>query len=355
MTHPEIAQHRLRNQQITHTSFQTASDIVGWLGAVQAQDYAMAKYAVGLRLPIATDDIIEQAIDNAHIIRTHILRPTWHFVAADDVYWMLELSAPQILRLLATNDHKLGLDAALFTRSNDVIAKALEGGKYLTREELMLELEKAGIATDPSRAVHFMMTAELMGIVCNGVRRGKQFTYALLAERVPNKKLLHRDEALAALALRYFTSHGPATVHDFSWWSGLSVTEARKGLAAIQADLSNETIQGKTYYFSPNIINASESIYLLPAFDEFMVSYRDRSASLDPAFAKEPITSNGIFKPIIVVNGRVVGVWKRTLQKNSVLIEPAYFNAADRLSEDALHAAALPFGEFLELPVEIRA
>lgn len=354
MTTTEIAQHRLANQQIITTDFQTVQEMVAWLGAMQAQDYAMAKYAIGVRLPNATDGSIEKAIDDAAIIRTHVMRPTWHFVSAEDIYWMLELTAPQIRALAASSGRLLGLDDNIFKRSNNVIAKALEGGKHLTREELMMELAKEGIETNSSIAVHIMFSAELEGIVCNGCRRGKQFTYALLEERVPKKKLFSREEALAALAKRYFTSHGPATVNDFSWWSGLSVTESRKGLEAVKSYLVNETVNGKTYYFTNSIIKTNaETIHLLPAFDEFMVSYRDRSASLSIDFTKSAITGNGIFKPIIVLNGRVIGIWKRTLKKDKVMMEPFYFDAADTLTKDSLSAAAEKFGQFLGMKVEV--
>lgn len=350
----DIRTYRLQNQQLLGSTLQTAQEMVAWLGAVQAQDYAMAKMAIGLRLPNATDRIIENAMADASIIRTHVLRPTWHFVSCEDIYWMLELSAPQIRAASAIRDRELGMDAVLFTRSNDVIAKTLQGGKHLTREELMVALEQAGIATNPSRAVHFMMAAELEGIVANGIWRGKQLTYALLEENVPKKKSFTRAEALAELAARYFKSHGPATLHDFAWWSGLSVTEARQGLEAVKTHFISETTDKKTYWFADvNVKINVETIHLLPAFDEFMVSYRDRSASLSGDFTKNTITSNGIFKPIIVVNGRVVGVWKRTVKKDKVVIELSFFDKADIITINTLATAAEGIGQFLGMKVEV--
>lgn len=356
MTTTAIARQRLLNQQITQANFKTASEMVGWLGAVQAQDYAMAKWAIGVRLPSITDDIIEKAINDAAIIRTHILRPTWHFVSAEDIYWMLALSAPQIRPLLGSMNRNLDLDNDLFSKSNNIIIKALESGTHLTREELMKELETAGIKTDSLRSAHIMFAAELEGLVCNGCRRGKQFTYALLEERVPQKRQFTREEAIAALANRYFTSHGPATVHDFSWWSGFSVTDARKGLEAIAPTLVNETLEGKVYWFAPNHFTTKpdqDTIYFLPAFDEFMVSYKDRTASLSSDYNKNAITGNGIFKPIIVVNGRVTGIWKRSFKKDTVWIEPSFFDPADTLTKDELAAATKSFGQFLEMEVKI--
>lgn len=356
MTTADIAGHRLANQGITKTVVTTAKEIVGWLGAVQAQDYAMAKWGVGLRLPGATDAVVEEALDRGEIIRTHILRPTWHFVSADDIRWMLDLSGPRVKAAIASWFRKLELDDALLRRTNRIIAKALSGGEHLTRSELMERLGKSGIRTDDLRSAHIMFGAELDGIICNGVRRGSQITYALLDERVSSAASLPRDESLARLALRYFTSHGPATVYDFSWWSGLTVTDTRRALEMVGSELEHETIDDRTYWFpepSAKTTKKLRTINLLPAFDEFMVSYKERGASLDSAFTKAAITANGIFKPIIVRDGKVIGLWKRTLKKGKLLIEPSFFDPEETLSKDQLAAAAKPFGNYMELDVEI--
>ena len=353
MTQTEIACQRLVNQQLSSTGFVSARDIVAHLGAMQAQDYAMAKWAIGTRLPGSTDISIEQAIDNAEIIRTHILRPTWHFVAAADLRWMLALTAPHVRRKMSTYFKQLGLDDEICLKSNKIIAKALEG-RQLTREEIMSELKKAGIRTDELRSAHLMFFAELEGIACNGSRRGKQHTYALIDERVPATKPMLKEEALAELARRYFTSHGPATLKDYIWWSGLPAADARAGLEMAKSVLHCEKMDDKEYWFA--VANteraASGAVHFLPAFDEFMVAYTDRGASLDPAFGKATITSNGIFKPIIVVNGKVTGLWKRTVKKDRVIVEPLYFNPAVVLDTNVVAAAIKPFGAFLGLKAE---
>ncbi len=286
MTHTEIANLRLHNQQITQTNFTTAAEIVGWMGAMQAQDYAHAKWAVGLRIPGSTDAEVEAAIDRGEIVRTHLLRPTWHFVAAEDARWMLALSAPQIMKLIGPMNRRLEMDSAIFSKSHSILAKALQGGNHLTREELMAELRREGIPTDDFRSSHLMFVAELDGIVCNGVRRGNKLTYALLDERIPKSKMFDRAAAIAELARRYFTSHAPATLPDFYWWSGLKMSDARAGLEAMQPKMVSETIDGKTYWW-PNDTKPLKTkpldLQLLPAFDEFLVSYKDRSASLDPS------------------------------------------------------------------------
>src|SRR5688572_10872776 len=226
-----IPTQRLHNQHISQVGFRQPAEVVGWLGAVQAQDYAAAKWALALRAPGLTDADVDRALADGSILRTHVLRPTWHFVLPDDIRWMLALTAPRINALSAYYYRQMGLDDATFARSNDVLAKALQGGQQRTREELAAVLHQAGIYNGELLAfTYLMIRAELDGVVCSGARRGKQFTYALLDERAPQARQLTRDEALAELARRYFSGHGPATLADFVWWSGLTVTDARSGL-----------------------------------------------------------------------------------------------------------------------------
>ena len=213
MTLSEIANYRLANHQLTGTKFTTPGELVSYMGAIQAQDYAMAKWAIGIRIS-TTENKIEEALNNGDILRTHVLRPTWHFVAANDIHWMLKLTGPHIKAQSASMCRKLELDNKLLNRCNSIIEKALTGNKYLTREEIIFELNKKGIATNELRSVLIMMNAELDGIVCNGYRRDKQFTYALLDKK--RAKSYTKEEALVALAKRYFISHGPAILQDFA-------------------------------------------------------------------------------------------------------------------------------------------
>jgi hypothetical protein len=317
---------------------------------MQAQDYTHAKWAVGLRIPGSTDADIEAAIDRGDIVRTHVLRPTWHFAAAEDIRWMLALSAPQVKAASASRERELGLDETLFKRTNTLIAKALEGGKQLTREELMAELAKSGIITDIHQATHIMFWAEQDAIVCNGSRRGKQLTYALLDERVPPAKMLARPDAIAELARRYFTSHAPASLADFQWWSGLRAADARAGLEAAQPFLVKEVVENQTFWL-PNNFTPQKSkplnLHLLPAFDEFLVSYKDRSASLAPSRKVQTITGNGIFKPVVAVNGWVKGIWQRTFKKDKVLIEKEMFEELSAAEHEAFEEAVGRFEAFV--------
>ncbi|QNF32095.1 winged helix DNA-binding domain-containing protein [Adhaeribacter swui] len=353
----DIAPLRLQNQQITNTNFTTPSEMVHWLGAVQAQDYNMAKWAVGLRLPGSTNEQIEAALNNGHIIRTHILRPTWHLVAASDIRWMLELTAPHLKRIAAGYNRKLELDTPLFLKIFDLLTQALANQQELSRPELMLILQQAGIRTDELRSSHIMFQAEIEGLVCNGARRNKQFTYALLDEKVPpGSQTFTRPEALAELARRYFTSHGPATLPDFAWWSGLNLTDARLGLEGAKTYLLSETMAGQTYWFGEQagfLNSTSESLYLLPAFDEFMVSYKDRTAALDLSRAKEAITGNGIFKPIVVLNGKVVGTWKPIIKKQKITLDWQLFNPEEQLNPELVRSVQQRYFTFLDCNPEL--
>lgn len=356
MTAADIATFRLVSQQLNGTTHQTAKDLVGYLGAMQAQDYNMAKWAIGARLPGSTDTEIEKAIDKGGIVRTHVLRPTWHFVAAKDIRWMLALTAPHIHSSCAGIYRRMNIDGPLIRKSNDLVAKALEGGKQLTREELMQILAKTGINTDDMRSSFLMFHAELDGIVCNGSRRGKQQTYALLDERVPPTKPLLREEALARLAERYFISHGPATLADFCWWSGLPVKDARAGLAAVQSKLVSARFGEAEYWFPGNIETPGrsfKSVLFLPAFDEFTISYKDRRASIEPNHARHVMTNNGIFKPIIVLNGKVAGAWQRSIKKDTVSIGYTCFAEPSPALKKQLATAAAKVGAFLNLKTDI--
>jgi len=352
----DIAHSRLINQQIAQPNFKTAKELVSWMGAMQAQDGTMVNWAIGLRLPESTSEQITAALNTGELIRTHLLRPTWHVVAAEDIYWLLDLTAPQIKALLKSRHKGLELNEAIFATCQTVIEDALAGGKQLTREELMTELGKAGIPTDNNRSAHIMLQAELDGIVANGAVRGKQATYALLAERVPKSKPLHREEALAKLARTYFTSHGPATLADFVWWSGLSVADARHGLALIKSELVSEQIESQTYWFANSFSlpqNENESIYVLPAFDELIISYKDRSAVLTMENHKQAVSENGIFRPTIVLNGTVIGTWKRTAKKDKTLVEAFLFQSPDNAVLSLLEKAFAPFGQFLNQKIDL--
>ncbi|MBD0257910.1 MAG: AlkZ family DNA glycosylase, partial [Cytophagales bacterium] len=324
----QIAALRLVNQHLTGTRLQSTRELVQWMGAVQAQDYSMSKWALGIRLPHITHETVQSAFDRGEILRTHILRPTWHLVAADDIHWLLALTAPHVRSLLTSGLRELALTEKTVADSQRVMASALAGGRHLTRPELVGELRQANLPADPSRSVLLLMRAELDGVVCSGRVKGKEQTYALLAERVPPTEALPREEALARLARRYFTSHGPATAQDFAWWSGLPAADVRKGVAGLGPAFISHPVDGQTYWRPralPEPGAVGETVFLLPAFDEFLISYKDRSASLAAGSQAAVITSNGIFRPVVLVNGQVAGTWKRTVNKGTIRVQTELF------------------------------
>jgi hypothetical protein len=353
MTSRQINFLRLFNQNISRTTFKKPHELVSWMGAIQAQDYAMAKWGIGLRLKNSSDDQVERAINDGTIVRTHLMRPTWHFVSAKDVRWILQLTAPNIHKITKTYNKNLELDEKIFRKSNKIICRLLEGGQHKSRNEIMTELQKNKFIITPLRAAHLMFRAELDQIVCNGPRRNKEFTYALLDERIPKSgKEFLREEALGELALRYFTSHGPATLKDYAWWSGLTMGDARKGLEIIRTNLTTEIVDEVEYWMNPStskIVTPSQTVFLLPAFDEYAVAYRDRSTTHNPIHVIN--NGYGILSPLVIIDGKISGTWKRQEKKDKVEIQITPFMSFRKKNISEINNAAGAFGDFLNKKV----
>ncbi|HVX29712.1 MAG TPA: winged helix DNA-binding domain-containing protein [Nitrolancea sp.] len=355
----EIARARLRNQRLLGEQFDAPAEVVRWLVAVQAQDFPAAKWALGLRLNEATETSVDQAFNDGTILRTHVLRPTWHFVMPEDIRWLLKLTAPRIIASTATQYRRTGLDGPVIARSNRTLVRELQGGKHLTRTALVTALKAANIQTDNLGYNLLVMRAELDGLICSGPRRGKQFTYMLLDERAPALDNFNRDEALRSLAARYFTSHGPATPHDFAWWSGLTVGDARHAIEMLGSDLERVEVDGRTYFTGTASATGDDeehSVLLLPIYDEAIVAYRDRSAYLRRlARQKTPLPENIVFNHTILVDGQLVGIWKRSPSAHTVTIEPTFFTRLRRSEvrevEQAIERHAAFFGLTLATPV----
>ena len=357
LTNANLIDQRLTNQHLTGPGLEKAGDVVAWLGAVQAQDYTGAKWAVGQRMQAADDGVLEQAFAQGEILRTHVMRPTWHFVAPADIRWLLALTAPRVNAVNAYMYRKLELDEALFGRSNEVIAAALQGGRQLTRSEIGDVLARAGIKAAGMRLGYILHRAELDAVICSGGRHGKQFTYALLHERAPQAKTLSHDEALAELTKRYFTSHGPAQVQDFAWWSGLTKTEAAAGLAMLEGQLISETIDDQTYWLVPaaSVVKpAGPTAWLLPNYDEYLISYRNSGPVLNPAHVQLIEKSNPLFAHFIVIDGCMIGTWRREFKKDTVIITLNPFEPFSDVQCAAVYHQALRYGQFLGMTAEVR-
>ena len=352
----DLAKHRLVNQHLVGAKLGTPEAVVRWLGAVQAQDFAGATWGLAQRTAGADAAAVERAFDAGAFVRTHVLRPTWHLVPPEDVRWMLALTAPRVKATLAHYDRRLELDAATLRRSHDLIAVSLRDGRYRTRMELADVLERAGIAARGQRLGHLMMHAELDALVCSGPRRGKQQTYALLDERVAPAPPLTRDEALATLARRYFASHGPATAHDFAWWSGLKVSDARAGLGLLAPEVEQATVDGKTYWTAAPVtpVEVEEPVvHLLPNYDEHVVAYRDRGPSCAPEARGALHVRGGLDAHLVALNGLVVGGWRRSVGRTGVVVKPDLLVALRRSERAALARAAEDYSRFLGLPVAL--
>lgn len=351
---------RLHNQQITQPGFKTPAQVLGWLGGIQGQDYSGAKWSLGLRLPGSTDHDIEKAIEKGSIVRTWPMRGTLHFVAASDVHWLLALTAPRNIAANARRHRELELDERVFQRSMDIFIKALQGGQQRTRDELYASLEAAGISVAGQRGYHLLWRAASDALICCAAVRGKQQTFALLDEWIAKTRRFTPDDASAELARRYFTSRGPATWKDYLWWSGLAAADARAGFEMLKPELVHASIAGKDYWMAPGLAGMTPAtpaaiVHAPPGFDEYLLGYQDRSAVLEAEHAGKVCPGgNGMFASTIIVNGRVAGVWSRTLKKQLITISAQPFTALGKTQERLFAQAAQRYAAFLGKAAEIR-
>lgn len=349
MTPQQLTAIRLHRQGIASPLAATVADTVARLGAVQAQDYHAALWAVGLRTSDANEADVEAAIAGGQIIRTWPMRGTLHLVAAADVRWMLTLLASRVIALdAARQQREYGLDERLAGRCAEVVARALEGGRRLTRSAVYEVLESAGIATGQQRGLQIIGLLAQQAVLCQGPREGRQPTFALLHEWAPQARELPRDQALAELAQRYFRSRGPATLQDFAGWSGLTVADAKRGLQAVAAQLQKADLDGRDYWFATDHEpQPPAAVHLLPAFDEYLIAYKDRSAMLDPALARRVIGINGLYSPVVVIDGRVAATWKRTISKETLALQLQPLRVLNKIELRAIVSCVRRYGQFL--------
>lgn len=342
---------RLHSQQLVNPDFDTPKDLVSWMGAIQAQDYTMSKWAVGIRLKSGTLQTVDEALQKGEILRTHVMRPTWHYVAAEDIRWMLKLSAR---RIIAANDcyakgRGQDISTELYHKANTLLEKILADNNHLTKQEIDEAFKKAGIETDERQSNRFLTHAEAEGVICSGIDKNSKITYALLEERVPPVKELHKEEALAKLALHYFRSHSPASLKDFVWWSGLSVAEARQGIAAIEQELGSERFNGANLYVHQSCKeeNVTDILHILPSYDEYLISYKDRTDVLKAEHQSKAFNTFGLFRPVILHNGHIVGNWNKVSRKSGLSVCMEWFEKDIRIKKALLHKAEERYIAFL--------
>ena len=354
MVESNLINSRMRAQHLIRPGPRPPNEVVGWFGAMQAQDVPGAMWAIGRRAARLSAAEVARAFDEGAILRTHVLRPTWHFVTPADIRWWLRISAPRVHVVNGFMYRQCELDGRTLSRAHAAIARALGGGGHLTRPELAMALARARIRAAGHRLAYVMVHAELEGLICSGPMRGRQFTYALLDDRAPAAGRIDPDEALARLTARYFSSHGPATLRDFVWWSGLTVRQARQGLEANGRSLASITWDGRTYWAAASSSRArrpAPAVWLLPNYDEFLIAYRDRQLAADPRDPGRRWTpTDGPHQ--LVIDGRVRGSWRRTVTAREARLDIRPFRPLSRAEDRALAADVARYRDFLGLPVK---
>lgn len=336
-----IALQRLANQRISAAQLDTPEQVVEWLGAMQAQDYTQAMWAIGLRTKSCTITDVERAIAERKIIRTWPMRGTLHFVPARDVRWMLDLTATRMINADSRRQKMLGLTDIILSQCQHIFYDALKGGKQLNRPAMMQLLEDAGISTKNQRGYHILWYLAQIGLLCLGPLEGKLQTFVLLDEWVPDQRKLSHNEALALLAMRYFCSHAPASIQDFARWAGITLTDATKGFEAAKSHIAHTE-------------PPQEGAYLLPGFDEFILGYKDRSPMLVAEHATKIVPgNNGVFLPSIVVNGQIVGTWRRIVKKQATEITLVPFIRIAGLDKKLAHSAAR-YSQFISQQITLK-
>jgi Winged helix DNA-binding domain len=346
MNERDIIRRRMANQQLTRSEFSDTNGLVRWMGCIQAQDYGAATWAIGNRIRKIGLSEIERDFNEGKILRTHILRPTWHFIAPEDIRWMLKLTAGKVRKFLSRYFKKNGVEEKDLKLSKKIFEKELAGGRVLTRPALREMLNRKKINTGEIRMAFHLMDAELEGLLCSGPRQGKQFTYMLLEERVPAFKPLDGRDAVCEMTKRYFQSRGPATQRDLCWWSGLSAQNAKLGLEMNEKNMVSEKINGVTYWFYERKEQPkAKGILLLPVYDEYGVGYHDRSAIIHPDHRK--LSGSGIFSPAIINQGKIAGFWKKKSVKGKILVEKQLFTQINPLAVAGLKKAEKAYERFL--------
>ncbi|GLH98102.1 winged helix DNA-binding domain-containing protein [Phytohabitans aurantiacus] len=327
------------------------ADVVRWFGAVQAQDFGPAKWSLGERLPGITDAEVQRSFDAGEFLRTHVLRPTWHFVTPDDIRWLLRLTGPRVHAMNGYAYRRAGLDERAFTKAHDLLAEALEG-TCRTRGELAEILRGAGLPSTGFGLGYLLMHAELDGLICSGPVRGKHHTYALLEARVPPAPERDPDEALAELVTRYFSSHGPATAKDLRWWCSLPRADIARGVALAGDRLRHDVVDGVSYWsgWQERPTPASPTVHLVQGYDEYVVAFTESKYALDASGAARALPPGTVVpNGMLLVDGQVAGRWRRTSTRDTVLVEAVLYRALTPAESRALDAAAARQAAFLGL------
>ena len=346
---------RLAAQRIEGVDVGSPTDVVRWMLAMQGQDLPGAKWSVGLRAPGSTLFDVDACLNRGEVIRSWPMRGTLHLVAAQDIGWMLELTASRTLQSLKARHRELDIDEATVGRARDITTGLLEGGRAATRAEIFAAFDAAGVRTEGQRGVHLIGRLHQLRHLCLGPMRGNDQAVVLVDEWVPDLRVLDRDEALGEFVRRYLTSHGPATLRDFAWWTKLPLRDAAAGLAVAHRSLEELVIDGTSYWMAPGLPDRGPGgVHALPGFDELLLGYQDRSASLAAEHAQAIVPgNNGMFRSTIVADGRVIGTWRRRRTADGLVVTPVPFEPLSARASVGVAAAAEAYGRFLGTTVSV--
>ncbi|MEV1287465.1 winged helix DNA-binding domain-containing protein [Micromonospora sp. NPDC049679] len=338
--------------------------VVEWFGAMQAQDLASAMWSLGARLPGFTAVDVHAALERREALRTWPMRGTVHLVPPRDAYWMLEVMGARALVGVEKRRTSLGLTEQVARRAVDVLAAALAGGGRLTRAQCLAELTVAGIDCTGQRGYHLLWYASQLGVICIAPHVDNEQTFVLLDEWAPDPRRPERDEALAAIAVRYFRSHGPTTRQDFAGWTGLTAADAKRGIAGAGDDLTLVRVEGSEMLLASALLDADragppadgpEELRALPGFDEYLLGFKDRSLMLDAEHKQAIIPGgNGVFQSTIVRGGRVIGTWKRSTGRAQVTVDVRPLVPVGDPDRAQIEDALQPYGRFIGQPVRVR-
>jgi hypothetical protein len=354
----QLGRLRLVSQKLSTSTFTRPEQAVRWMTAMQAQDFNAAKWAIGLRCPGTTSTDVERALASGKIVRSWPMRGTLHFLAAEDLLWILSLTSSRIVNAAKTRHAQLGLTRAVIDRAQAATMRALEGGARLTRGEMHDVFRRVKIDPENDRGYSLLWSFAQAGVVCFGPPAGATQTFVLVGDWIKKSRTLDREEALGELALRYFRSHGPATLHDFATWSSLTIADAKCGITVARARLAEIEVDEIAYFLALNVLDAdltkTDATFALPGFDEYLLGYRDRSGVITSERMKHIVPGkNGVFAPIIVSGGQVVGTWKRVIEKKSIVATASPFTSFGEKERAGFVKAIRAYGKFCAAPVTI--
>ena len=348
---------RLISHGIADRRFKSPAAAGAWLGGLQAQDYNSVLWVIGLRCSGVDVEDVTRAFIEGELVRTWLMRGTLQVAAAEDVRWMLQLLAPRLVFQSQRRLKQLEIDEPILSNSFDLLNRMLEGRNLMTRPEIFAELERGGISAIGQRGYHILRQAAFRAHICFGPRQDGIETYALLDEWIPRVSVKSREECLAEMAARYFRSHGPATLQDFIWWSSLTTADARAGVDLTSSQMVRESIDGTTYWsYEESRSNGgfSARAYLLPAYDEYYLGYKSREVVLKAEHDADKVSSGGVFRPMLVIDSQIAGVWKRMVKKKQVVVILDPFAPLDQADMESITAAAEAYASFLDLEIDVR-